>query len=234
MEGLHEIAAPGEGDQMNREFGVPWARRLQRPGWRDARLIVGLLLVVISVVVGARLMSALDDSAPVYIATQPLVPGQEITADVLAVTDVRFTENAELYVSAQTELEPGTYALRNVDTGELIPAAAMGSAAQVDNKAVTVSVDPATAATLKTGSIVDIWVSRRDPDALGSQYLEPELLLEGAVVALTPDQGSALGVGVSNSAVQIVVPAQEVGDVISSVDQEARITLVPAPAGAIE
>ncbi|MBW8173653.1 SAF domain-containing protein [Ornithinimicrobium sp. Arc0846-15] len=219
---------------MKLEPGRPMARRLQRPGWRDARLIIGVLLVVISVVGGARLIAALDDGTAVYVAAEPLVPGQEVTAADLDVVDVRFTQDADLYVSAAGEIEPGTYALRGVPTGELIPAAALGEARQVESKAVTVSIDPATASSIHVGSVVDLWVSRRDPEALGTTYVEPELLLSNAVVSTTPAQSTAIGAGVGDAPVQIVVPADRVGDVIASVDQEARLTLVPAPAGAPE
>ncbi|UJH71407.1 flagellar biosynthesis protein FlgA [Ornithinimicrobium sp. INDO-MA30-4] len=161
------------------------ARRLQRPGWRDARLIIGVLLVVVSVVGGARLIAALDDGTAVYVAAEPLVPGQEVTAADLDVVDIRFAQDADLYLSAAGEIEPGTYALRGVPTGELIPAAALGGASQVESKAVTVSIDPATASSIHVGSVVDLWVSRRDPQALGAVYVEPELLLSGAVVSTT-------------------------------------------------
>lgn len=214
------------------EVSVPSARRLQRPSWRDARLVIGVLLVLLSVLGGARLVASFDDATPVYAAARPLLPGQEVAeADVTAIS-VRLEDTAGRYVDAAAPLAPGTFVLRTVQVGELVPASAIGSAQQADDKTVTVPVDPAAASTLDVGSVVDIWVSRRDNDAPGARYLDPELVLEQAVVADVPADSAALGMGVGRTAVQVVVPAEEVAAVISSVDQEARLTLVPAPRAA--
>ncbi|HLS40942.1 MAG TPA: flagellar biosynthesis protein FlgA [Ornithinicoccus sp.] len=214
---------------MTGDPSVPRARRLQRPGWKDARLLVGLLLVALSVAGGARLVASLDETTPVYAAARHLVPGQEVRADDVVAVPVRLGDPAAHYVDATRPLQPGTHALRPVAPGELVPAAALGSAGRARDKAVTVPVDPAVAATLDVGTVVDVWVSHRDRDATGVAYEEPELLLEGAVVAAVPGDGRALGMGVGSSAVQVVVPADRVAAVIAGVDQEARVTLVPAP-----
>lgn len=205
------------------------ARRLRRPGWRDWRLVVGLLLVVLSVAGGARLVAELDRTVPVYAATRPLLPGQEVAAEDLVPVQVRLGEPLALYLDATQQVLPGTFALRGVAAGELVPATALGTAGQVTDKTVTVPVDPASTAALEVGSVVDLWVSRRDPAAVGSAYQEPELLLAGAVVAGLPADSRALGIGVGRAAVQVVVPGGRVGAVIASVDQEAKLTLVTAP-----
>ena len=211
------------------EVAAPMARRLQRPSWSDARLIVGVLLVLLSVLGVSRLVAAFDRTTPVYAATRALVPGQELTEADVAPVAVRMDDTLTSYVDGAQALQPGTYVLRSVGQGELVPAAAIGTARQTQDKTVTVPVDPAAASTLGGGTVVDLWVSRRDPEEAGVRYLEPELLLEQAVVAQVPSDGGALGMGVGRTAVQVVVPADDVAGVISSVDQEARVTLVPAP-----
>lgn len=205
------------------------ARRLRRPGWRDWRLLVGLLLVLVSVAGGARLVSWLDETVPVYAAARPLLPGQELAEEDLVPVAVRLEEPLPLYLDGTEQLRPGTYALRRVAEGELVPAAALGTAAQVRDKTVTVAVDPASTAALQVGSVVDIWVSHRDREAVGAAYRSPELLLSGALVAGLPQDSRALGIGVGRAAVQVVVPADSVAPVIASVDQEAKVTLVAAP-----
>lgn len=133
------------------------------------------------------------------------------------------------YLDATRPLAAGTVVLRQVAEGELVPAGALGTASEARDKTVTVPVDPATAETFTVGAVVDVWVSRRDTDQVGTAYLDPELLLSKAVVARTPTTGTGLGMGVGRTAVQVVVPADQVGAVISSVDQEAKVTLVPSP-----
>lgn len=211
------------------EVAAPMARRLQRPSWRDTRLVVGVLLVLLSVLGVARLVASFDQTTPVYAATRALVPGQELTDADVAPVAVRMDDILTGYVDGAQALQPGTYVLRPVGEGELVPAAAIGTARQSQDKTVTVPVDPAAASTLGVGTVVDLWVSRRDPEEAGVRYLDPELLLEQAVVAQVPSDPGALGMGVGRTAVQVVVPAGDVAAVISSVDQEARVTLVPAP-----
>lgn len=205
------------------------ARRLQPPGWRDLRLVVGVLLVLLSVAGGTRLMLSLDETTPVYAATRDLLPGQPVAEDDLAVVQVRMGEQVSRYVDGAEPVTAGTFLLRAVAEGELVPAAALGTAREALDKTVTVPVDPSTVAGLSTGALVDLWVSPRDPDALGVSYLDPRLLLSGAVVDRVPQQGGGLGAGLGRASVSVVVPADRVGDVIAAVDQDARLTLVPAP-----
>ena len=54
---------PGPADDPRRRAPGP------RPGWRDPRLWVGVVLVTGSVVAGARLLAAADDMAPVWAAS---------------------------------------------------------------------------------------------------------------------------------------------------------------------
>lgn len=205
------------------------ARRLERPGWRDLRLVVGVLLVLLSVAGGTRLVASLDDTTAVYAATRDLLPGQPVGEEDVVPVPVRIEEHLGRYVDGSTPLQPGTYLLRQVQAGELVPAAALGTARQALDKTVSVPVDVAAARMLATGSVVDVWVSRRDPDAVGEEYLDPERLLDGAVVDHVPAASSGLGAGVGRTAVQVVVPADRVGELIAAVDQGSRTTLVPAP-----
>ncbi|MGB3830024.1 MAG: SAF domain-containing protein [Ornithinimicrobium sp.] len=205
------------------------ARRLKRPSWRDARLLIGALLVLLSVLAGSWLVATADNTTPVFAAAGPLLPGDEVTDADLVTTSVRLDEALDSYVDASDGLAAGTYVTRAVKPGELVPADALGTARQAMDKTVSVPIDPASSATLAVGTVVDVWVSRRDQNEAAVRYLDPELLLERAIVAQVPANGGGLGVGVGRAAVAIVVPATQVAPVISSVDQEARITLVPAP-----
>lgn len=205
------------------------ARRLQRPGWRDLRLVVGVLLVLISVAGGTRLVMSLDDTTPVYAAARDLLPGQPVTGEDLTVVQVRMGEQADRYVDGGQPVAVGTYLVRGIGAGELVPVTALGTARQALDKTVTIPVDPSALPGLSTGALVDVWVSPRDPDALGVAYLDPRLLLAGAVVDRVPQQSSGLGGGLGRASVSVVVPADRVGDVIGAVDQDARLTLVPAP-----
>ena len=46
--------------------GSPAASRLTSPSWRDSRLILGVLLILVSVLVGAKVLSGADVSQQVW------------------------------------------------------------------------------------------------------------------------------------------------------------------------
>lgn len=225
----HRTSTTATGASTDRGTAVRQVRRLERPSWRDLRLVVGVLLVLLSVAGGIRLVSSLDDTTPVYAAARDLLPGQPVTAADLAVVQVRLGGAQDRYVDGTAEIAPGTHLLRQVRAGELVPGTALGTARQALDKTVSVPVDAGASQTLVSGAIVDVWVSPRDREALGEAYLDPQLLLAGAVVDHVPSQSSGLGAGLGRGAVQVVVPADRVGDLIAAVDQGARVTLVPVP-----
>ena len=70
----------------------PPARRLRRPGWRDPRLAVGVLLLCGSVLLGARVLASADDTVAVWGTRTSLVRGQEVSSDDLVALQVRFAD----------------------------------------------------------------------------------------------------------------------------------------------
>ena len=64
----------------------PRANRLGSPRWLDTRLVLGILLVLLAVVVGARVFASADHYSRVYVARRALVPGEHLTATDLDVT----------------------------------------------------------------------------------------------------------------------------------------------------
>ena len=212
------------------ELPKPTAARLRKPSWRDTRLVVGLVLVLLSMAIGAKVVAAADDTIPMYAAAASLVPGQPVTQSDVKRVDVQLGANRNRYVAADHDIAPGTFALRAVRPGELLPSSALGTSADINLKPVSVPVDEGAAAQLAAGSIVDVWVNAKDPTSATEKYGKPVKTLEGAPVASTPDvSGGGLGGASGTTAVQIMVPEAGVQALIAAIDQGARITLVPVP-----
>ena len=85
----------------------PVAGRLQRPSWRDGRLVAGVVLVLLATIVGAAVMRHYDDSVEVLQARHALVPGQRITADDVHAVKVRIDDSSTTYLSATGSLPRG-------------------------------------------------------------------------------------------------------------------------------
>ena len=160
----------------------PRAARLQRPSWRDTRLLVGVLLVAAAVAIGARVVAAADDTVGVYAATATLPAGSDVRADDLRVVRVRLGSGTAGYLSAAAALPSRAVLLRTVGAGELVPSSAVGDAAALERRPVSIPVEGASPAGLAPGSLVDVWVSARERQRSSSGYRPPERLAERAEV----------------------------------------------------
>lgn len=212
------------------ELPRPTAARLRQPSWRDTRLVVGVVLVLLSVAIGAKVIASADDTVPMYAAVASLVPGQPVTQKDVRRVDVQLGADRTRYVAADHDIAPDTFALRDVRPGELLPASALGTKADIDMKPVSVPVDSGAAAQLAAGSIVDVWVNAKEKSSGVEKYGNPIKTLEAAPVVRVPEAGgSGLGSASGKTAVQIMVSESGVQGLIAAIDQGARITLVPVP-----
>lgn len=189
-----DTRAPGEVP------GSPPATRHRAGLWKDPRLVIGVALVAVSALLGATLLGGADATVGVWAARTPLARGQDVTAGDLVRRQVRFAEQADAdrYVSAGTTLPSDAVLVRDVGPGELLPRAALGTAADGSSVEVPLSV-PAEAvpATVRSGSVVDVWVTP-DPSlapagsAVGGDT-ESALVFAGVTVLAVSRSGGALG-----------------------------------------
>ncbi|HYN65678.1 MAG TPA: hypothetical protein VES93_02240 [Ornithinibacter sp.] len=215
------------------DLPAPTASRLRAPSWRDSRLLVGLLLVLVSTLVGSVVVARADDRVPVYAAKGMLAPGQRLTgADVVRV-DVLLGDGAAGYLPADRPLATDTWSLRALRPGELIPLSGVGPGATVDVQQVALLVDATSAAALSAGSVVDVYVNRpTEGTTVGlPTYAGPERALADVSVVRVAAEDGVLGGSAQTRAVHVMVPRDSVRDVVADVDLGARITLVPVPGG---
>lgn len=169
----------------------PAAVRARRPSWRDPRLAVGLTLVCVSVLVGARVLASADDTVAVLAAGGDLVAGQTLSAEELTEVRVRFTsdEDADRYLAAGDELPEGAVLLRPVGPGELVPRTALSTEAG-GHVEVPLSLDPGRVpASVRAGSVVDVWVTAGEEGGRRSEKLLAE------VPVLSVSRAGGLGSG---------------------------------------
>lgn len=180
------------GQPAGQAAAVPPATRARPPGWRDPRMWVGLAIVAVSVLGGARLLAAADESVQVWTVTRPVAAGEPVPAGDLAATRVRFVEAGDLarYLPADEPLPAGAVLARSVGAGELLPRDALGDPADTGVARLPLSV-PAQQVPpgLATGDRVDVWVSRET--ARVGEY-DATLLLEDAEVVSVSSGGDAL------------------------------------------
>lgn len=212
------------------ELAAPTAARLRRPSWRDTRLVVGVVLVLVSVVLGAGVVAAADDSEPVYAARDVLTSGDPVQEAAVTVVQVRVDAGLERYFSAREDLPADLMALRTVGAGELLPRSAVGRADELRRKPVAVPYPEAVPSGLAKGALVDIWVSPRDRDVPGA-YEEPRQVVAAAEVAEVVSVSAALGVGRASS-VQVLLVEEQMARVLDALANEARVAVVVVPGSA--
>ncbi|MDV3220047.1 SAF domain-containing protein [Intrasporangium sp.] len=210
------------------DLAAPTAKRLQRPSWKDHRLLLGVILVLVAGTLGARLVASADDRTPYYVAAVNLVAGERVTADSFKRADVALADGVGRYVSADAPVPDGKVLLRDIRAGELVPASALGAPGTVDLQRVTVRADAVSTAGLQRGHRVDVYVTPDTAHRAVGDEKPPQtsrLLSEVAVVDVLPVEGG-FGAAAMTS-VQLHVPADRVRTVVEAVDQGAKLTLVP-------
>ncbi len=141
-----------------REDPAPPATRFARPGWRDPRLAVGLALVCLSVVLGARVLGTEEELTPVWVATRPVAAGETVAVQDVTTTSVRFesAQDAERYLDAGSDWVPMT-AQRDVAQGELVPADALRAGEAELSELPLAAQSSGVPIGLAAGDRVDVW-----------------------------------------------------------------------------
>jgi hypothetical protein len=169
------------------ETEVPAAQRSRRPGWRNPRLLLGLLLVAASVVVGARLMAAADDTVGVWAVAHDLPAGAALDGGDVVRRQVRFpdAQTADGYLAASDPLPDTATLNRAVSAGELLPRAAVAheSGPELVEVPISVAVDDLPA-TVRQGSVVDVWVTPKVGSVSGQRPTASPVLSDVVVVAV--------------------------------------------------
>jgi Flp pilus assembly protein CpaB len=181
---------------------APAARRLGSSRWRDPRLAVGIVLVAASVVVGARVVAAADDTVEVWSLRQDVSAGSALTADDVTVSRLHFADAADAgrYFDGDESLPADLVADHDLVAGELLARSAL---VEPESKAVSELPLPVTngryPADLATGDRVDVWVT---PEDAADDRRGAEQVLD-SVAVLDLDQAST-SVGGGDSAVVLV------------------------------
>ncbi len=177
--------------------GVTSAQRVRRPGWRDPRLWIGVVIVASSVVAGARLLAAADDTVQVWTAATDLGAGARLDEGDLVAARVRFDDEDTLarYFSVDDRLPDDLRLARGLAAGELLPRAAVGSAGDSDVVEVPIAVEPEQVPpSVEAGVVVDVYVvAAPDPDGASAPPPTQGPALAGVIVVDAPRLSDSFG-----------------------------------------
>ncbi len=219
----------------------PKANRLATPGWWDGRLVLGVLLVLVSVVVGARVLSSADRSSLVWAAARDLTAGSQLQEGDLRAVRVRLFEQSGDYVRASAAAPVGYVVRRGIGAGELLPRRALTRPEKdVDFRYVTV---PVAVGHFPTGLLrdqqVDVWLTPEPagqkgagaspaPDARGLRLEGAQQVLSSVVVLAGPARDGDFASTGAAVAISLQVRPADVAKLMSAMSL-GRIDLVRVP-----
>ena len=204
----------------------PAPRRVRPPRWLDLRLVLGVLLVLASVLLGARVVSAADATVPVWAVAGDLAAGTELSTDDLVAVDVRLDSAAGAYLATSTRPEGRTLS-RAVRAGELLPRSALEEPAELVQVALPVQagyVPPS----LSRGQLVDVY-AMADPaaGAMGEADGSVTAVVEEAPVqALSGRSDGVLSTPTTTVQVVVAVPVDEAADVLAAIGGRPLVVVV--------
>jgi len=214
----------------------PALARLARPRWTDARLLLGVLLVVASLATGARVIAGAERTGQVWAASRDLAAGLQLTSADVQVREVRLGVASGNYLTVGAQDPVGRVLARPVSAGDLLPAAAVLPQAQAAQARRQVTV-PVSAfhypPDLARGAVVDVYVSTSSsPAGLSTGQAasggDPSLAIAGAVVVAVTDPGSGFAGPDASVGVVLNVPADQVPSLVAGV-RAGAVDLVQEP-----
>ena len=190
------------------DLSSPTATRLQPARRLDLRALLGVLLILGSIVAGARVVGAADDTTRVWAVNRPLPAGTTLLREDLSAVRVRlFGGDAVRYLDAGRSQPAGRVLARDIGGGELLPLAALlPEEGAPPRRLVTVPVSRAHAlgGQLRRGDVVDIVATVRTT----GQGAVTRAVLKAAVIEDIVDDAGGFGSGADFAVVVAVHPDQ--------------------------
>lgn len=190
----------------------PPARRLRTSGWLNLRLVLGVVLVLVSVLLGARVIGAADSSVLVWSMRQDIAAGTTLTADDLSPARVRLWSDADRYLRTGTS-PIGRTLTRAIGAGELLPRAALTAGAP--GRLVSLPVPSLHAPdSLRRGQLVDVFATAKSASAVASNGTV-RVLAGAPVQSVLAPRGGLVGGG-TDIAVMVSVPPDQVSAIVAA------------------
>ena len=204
------------------------APRIRTPGWRDPRLIVGVILVVLSVAGVVALMQAADSRQGYWAASVDVVPGVKVKPEDFHVVQASMSEASDIYWSAEQDLPSEFYVASTILQGEFLAQRQVNEADPGGRQQVGVRISEDMPASVATGSRADVWVALADSDGRG--FEEPHKLISSAEVVGIDDNTSTFAAA-DTTTVYLMLSQDALPGVLDAQANGAKISLVPSISG---
>jgi len=201
--------------------------RLRKPSWKDPRLLLGLLLVLVSTAGTVALIGSLDHGVEIYVARQGIPAGARLSTQDLERMTVRLGGAEAQYLRADEPLPEDAIATSFVGKGQLVPRGSIGAARALTGKPVVVPVDGVLPEQLQEGARADVWVAAPDER---NGFKDPRLLVRAGEVVKVVQNQQAFGANASQVVI-VLIPDDKLPQLLAAQANKSRISLVWNPEG---
>lgn len=173
--------------------------------------------MLVSVLVGARVVAAADQSVSVWAAARDLSAGTTLRAGDVQLVPVRLFDSGTAYLQSGTD-PAGLILDRPVRAGELLPASALQD--QSDRVSVALPVpSSAVPLDLRRGQLVDVYATGEatGEQAGGGPVLTRLVLAAAPVQAVDGGSQGALSASTGMRQVVVSVPSDEAGELLAAI-----------------
>lgn len=189
-----------------------------RPGWKDPRFAVGIILVALAVALGTWVVSLLDARTTVWAAAETLTEGSSLQGKVVEAQV--HPDVAGSYLPASKP--PSGIVTRTIGAGELIANSAIASDNQINSRAVVIPLGTALPHHAKRGTIVDVWFV---PANALRDDMDAHILARGAIIEQVHETASV--VARQHGAIEVRVAPEDVGKLLAGIGGQGFIAVVP-------
>lgn len=196
--------------------------RSRRAVWGDARFLIGIAVVALSIGGVWAVVSSSGTTTPVLQATRTIALGESLVSEDFQVVEVGLGTVTDRYLAPQ-ELHAGQVASRTVFAGELLATSAAESADA--NRTTTIVVESSTGipADVAAGSVIELWHSPPVDDG-GSQGPPRILVADAIVTSVTKAEGMLSADGTT---AEIVIDRADVAEVLAAITGGSVLSVVP-------
>lgn len=196
--------------------------RSRRAVWGDARFLIGIAVVALSIGGVWAVVSSSGTTTPVLQATRTIALGEALVSGDFQVVEVGLGTVTDRYLAPQ-ELRPGRIASRTLVEGELLATSAVEDADADRTTTIVVESSTGIPAEVAAGSVIELWHSPPVGDD-GSQS-PPRILVADAIVAsVTKTEGMLAAEG---STAEVVIDRTDVPEVLAAITGGSALSVVP-------
>ena len=220
--------------EKNMKWGKPSSKARhayrERPSrWGDARLWLGVIVLISSMFIGARVLSSGEQTVTLWRATQDLAVGSSSLALEPVTVEMGSAGNPNSYDQyVQGNASPTGTVIRPIGQGEFLPIRALVATPAIPEgtRIVSIPVDPLHLATgINAGDQVDIWSTADPTQSVSSVVSPPEKVLANITVLQVASE--VAGTGGDTGAV-LSVPENDIPSIVQAM-RTGVIDLVKVP-----